>query len=283
MNLASRAFIKNLLKRYGLKPKKHLGQNFLIDRAAIRQIIAAADLKPRDVVLEVGPGLGVLTRELAKRAKRVIAVEKDPNLANFLDKELRTAKLKIIRGDILKILNSDLLTLDSYNKVVGNLPFYLTASLVREFLEGAEKRPLKMILVVQKEVAQRICSKPPHMGLLAVSVQLYSGPKIISYISKKAFWPQPEVDAAIVSVPITKYKLQKINKDLFFEIVRAGFSRPRKQLANNLSKCWGIRKPEIRSWLQKNNIQPDQRAEALSLADWKKLTKSFAAPTKLLY
>lgn len=266
MRSSSKISVKSLLKRYGLKPNKRLGQNFLVDRSIIRKIIAAADLKPQDIVLEIGPGLGALTLELAKRTKQVVAVEKDPGLVNILNRELKENNIKIIQGDILKTPNNKI----PY-KVIGNLPFYLTAPAIRKMLESEGSRPQRLVLVVQKEVAQRICAKPPDMSLLAVSVQFYSKPKIVSYISKKAFWPQPEVDAAIIKIRVKK---RKNNEELFFKIVRAGFSRPRKQLANNLSKFLDIDRIKAGEWLRRNKIQPNQRAETLNIKDWIRLTEN---------
>ncbi|HUW72079.1 MAG TPA: 16S rRNA (adenine(1518)-N(6)/adenine(1519)-N(6))-dimethyltransferase RsmA [Candidatus Humimicrobiaceae bacterium] len=274
MDLASKSEVKSLLKKYRLRPSKGLGQNFLINRGTIDKVIRAADLKPEDIVLEIGPGLGVLTRELAKEAKKVIAVEKDPNLAIIMSKELikEVRNIEVAQGDILKILNSKLPTPNSYNKVIANLPFYLTAPVIRKFLES-DIQPKLMALIIQKEVAQRICAKIPDMNLLAISVQFYARPKIISYISKKSFWPQPKVDSTIIKIT-TDDRQSGINKDLFFKIVKAGFSQPRKQLINNLSKKLGIDKIKIESWLLKNDIQPEQRAETLTVKDWIKLTET---------
>lgn len=295
MNLTSKSGIKKTLKQYNLCPSKGLGQNFLIDKPVIKKIIQVAELKSEDMVLEIGPGLGNLTFELAKKVKKIIAVEKDQNLARILNDELRIKNIKnveIIFADIRKILNSTtapfqgaglpspylraeakFLIPNSY-KVVANLPFYLTAPVIRKFLE-TENPPEQMVLVLQKEVAQRICAKPPKMNLLAVSVQFYAKPKIISYISKKSFWPQPKVDSAIIKIIPHKSKAIDINPSLFFKIVKAGFSQPRKMLINNLSKCLGIDKIRIKNWLLKNNIQPTQRAETLSIENWLNLVKSF--------
>jgi len=276
MDLSSKSAVKNLLKKYRLRPSRGLGQKFLIDKEVITKVIGAADLKLADIVLEIGPGLGILTQELARKAKRVIAVEKDQNLIKILDNELRIMEvknIKVIRGDILKILNSKFSIPNSYNKVVANLPFYLTAPVIREFLE-ADTPPKLMVLIIQKEVAQRTCAKVPDMSLLAVSVQFYARPEIISYISKKSFWPQPKVDSAIIKiVPYNKQLI--INRNLFFKIVKAGFSQPRKQLINNLSEKLKVDKIKIGSWLWKSNIRPDQRAETLSIKDWISLTKGF--------
>lgn len=275
MDLTSKSKVKNLLKKYRLRPSKGLGQNFLVDKKVVTKVIRAADLRPADVVLEIGPGLGVLTQELAGKVKKVMAVEKDQNLVRISNNELRMMKVKnvkIIQGDILKILNSKFPMPNSY-KVIANLPFYLTAPVIRKFLEAGTP-PKLMVLIIQKEVAQRIYAKPPKTNLLAVSVQFYAQPKIISYISRKSFWPHPKVDSAIIKI-MTSDKQPAINKSLFFKIVKAGFSQPRKQLINNLFKKLKVDKMKIESWLWKSNIQPSQRAETLSIKDWLKLTKIF--------
>jgi len=260
---------------HSIKPLKRLGQNFLIDKNVIKKVIRTAELKPADVVLEIGPGIGALTQEIAKSAGKVIAVEKDPRLVERLKKDLKEFKnIKIVQGDILKfqIPNSKLQTNSKFQiqnyKIVANLPFYITAPVIRKFLESKHP-PKEMILIVQKEVAQRICAKPPNMSILALSVQFFAKPKIVSYVSNKSFWPKPKVDSAIIKiVPERKYK---VNKKLFFKIVKAGFSHPRKQLANNLSKELKLNKKEVNDLLLKNNIKPSQRAETLFINDWIKL------------
>jgi len=263
--------IKELLKKYKARPSKRLGQNFLIDKSVLQKIIETADLKSSDFILEIGPGIGNLTQELAKKAKKVIAVEKDLKLAEILKELLDCWNIKnvrIVNKDILK-LDPKPSTLKSY-KIVANLPYYIVSPVIRKFLES-KYPPESMILMVQKEVAQRICARPPEMSLLAVSVQFYAQPEIISYVSKKSFWPQPKVDGAVIKLKVESQKL-KVNKELFFGIVKAGFIQPRKQLINNLSQLG--QKEKIKIWLLKNNIQPSQRAETLSVKDWIRLTKT---------
>jgi 16S rRNA (adenine1518-N6/adenine1519-N6)-dimethyltransferase len=267
--------LKEILRKYGASPIKRLGQNFLIDKNVLRKIVKAAELSRDDVVLEVGPGIGNLTIELAKRAKKVIAVEKDKRMVEILKGRLKEEKIEnveIVNEDILKFLPS--FEPGGSYKVVANIPYYLTSRLIRNLLE-IERKPKLIVLMVQKEVAQRICAKPPKMNLLAVSVQFYSKPEIISFVSKNCFWPRPKVDSAIIKISnITEQKTTN-NEELFFKIVKAGFSQPRKQLINNLSKKLEIEKKRIRNWLLKNKISPTKRAEALSIEDWKKLTKIF--------
>lgn len=269
MNLTSAATIKELLSKYEAKPNKGLGQNFLIDKNILDKIVQAANIKNTDTVLEVGPGIGTLTQELAQKAKRVIAVEKDKSMIEILAETLSGfTNVEVINNDILKIEQS----LPAGYKLVANIPYYLTSPLIRLFLE-AQSKPKEIVLLVQKEVAQRICSKPGDMSLLAVSVQFYANCEIVFNVSKNSFWPIPKVDSAIIKIiPAEKYK---ISAELFFKVVKAGFSHPRKQLIGNLSGQLNLPKEQVKDWLLKNNINSAQRAETLSVEDWVVLAKSF--------
>lgn len=273
MNLTSKKVLRGLFKKYQIRPSKKLGQNFLIDKKIVQKIIKTVNLGSQDNILEIGPGIGTLTYDLAKKAKKVIAVEKDSKMIEILKETLKDLNnIEIIQGDILSV--EDLNLKIKNFKVVGNIPFYLTAPVIRKFLEF--KHPSKeMILVVQKEVGKRICAKPPRMSLLAISVQFYAEAKIISYISRGAFWPRPKVDSAIIKIISKKQTNRPAFVDLFFKIVKAGFSQPRKQLINNLSKKLQIDKEKVKNWLLKNDIKPAQRAETLTIKNWLKLTKSF--------
>ena len=273
--------LKNLFIKKRIYPSKGLGQNFLIDKNVLKKIISVSDLKKTDVILEIGPGTGILTKELAKKTRKVIAIEKDPRLAEFLKQELKENKnVEIIEADALKV-KSLRLKVKSY-KIVANLPYYITAPIIRMFLESppvsgppAGGPPELMVLMVQKEVAQRICAKPPKMNLLAVSVQFYAQPEIISFVSKKSFLPKPKVDSAIIKISPIQPNLARINANTFFKIVKAGFSQPRKKLINNLSKKLELSKENVGEWLQVNKIKTEQRASELSLNDWIKLAISF--------
>ena len=284
--------IKNLLKKYHFRPSKRLGQNFLIDKKVLRKIIETAELQPDDFVLEIGPGIGNLTQELAKRVKKIIAVEKDQKMIEILKETLNHWKIKnvkIIQSDVLN-LKSETLNLKPY-KLVANLPYYIVGPTIRKFLE--EKNPPKlMVLMVQKEVAQRICAKPPRMSLLAVSVQFYAKPEIVSFVPKKCFWPSPRVDSSIIKIVSRQFRVQVSRqfRERFFKIVRAGFSQPRKQIVNNLTKMLALSQAEglalilpnrlksdkekVKNWLLKNKIQPSQRAETLEMKDWINLAKN---------
>ena len=299
MDLTSPKIIKELLKKYQTGPNKGLGQNFLIDKNVLEKIIATADIQKNETILEVGPGIGTLTQELATRLRQgfgearenggqVVAIEKDEKMVEILAETLKEYKnVKIIQGDVLSChsgldpestssfcLDSRLRGNDSSAyKVVANIPYYLTSPLIRKFLES-KNQPSEIVLLLQKEVAQRICAVPPKMSLLAVSVQFYASAKIISYVSKNCFWPAPKVDSAIIKItPHSRHceagEAQRSN--LFFKIVKAGFIQPRKQLAGNLSKTLKIEKSKVEEWLKKNNISPTQRAETLSVNDWIKL------------
>ncbi len=259
--------------RYKIKPIKRFGQNFLIDKQVIKKVIRAANLHPKDIVLEIGPGTGALTQEIAKTAKKLIAIEKDSNMCKILKQAFRNSKnVEIVNQDILK--NYELGIKNYEYKIVANLPFYITAPVIRKFLES-KNPPKEMILIIQKEVAQRICAKPPKMSILAVSVQFYSKAKIISYLSKKSFYPRPKVDSAIIKI-IPRKSVLPICVDplLFFKIVKAGFSHPRKQLANNLPNGLKLNKQKVNDLLLKNNVKPSQRAETLRVQDWINLFSS---------
>jgi 16S rRNA (adenine1518-N6/adenine1519-N6)-dimethyltransferase len=268
--------IKRILKENKIFLSKRLGQNFLIGEKIISKILKAADLSSKDFVLEIGPGIGNLTIEIAKKVKKVMAIEKDQRLVKILKENLERNQIKnveVIEGDILKILNSQFPIQNSY-KVVANLPFYLTARLIRKLLES-KNQPKEMILLIQKEVGQRICAKAPKMNLLAVSVQFYGEPKIISFVSKKFFWPRPKVDSAIIKIVPKKSLFSFHYKEKFFKIAKAAFSHPRKQILNNFSRKLKLKKEKTKEWLLKNKLCPKQRAETLTLDDLLNLTKSF--------
>ena len=268
LDLTSVTTIKALLAKYGASPSKTMGQNFLVHALTLTKIIEAADLGPSDTVLEVGPGLGTLTQALAQKAKKVIAVEKDRAMAEILKETLKDYKnVEIIQGNAL---NYSLQT--THYKLVANLPYYITSPVIRLFLE-AKNPPTSMVLMVQKEVAQRICAKPPHMSILAVSVQFYAKAQIISYVSKECFWPKPKVDSAIIKITPWDTNID-VPADTFFTIVKAGFAHPRKQLAGNLATGLAIDKSAVQQWLLKNNLQPTQRAETLAIQDWVNLTNT---------
>lgn len=251
-----------------MKISRRLGQHFLVDRRVLAKIIQAAELSPSDVVLEIGPGKGALTEELARRAKMVVAVEKDETLVRFLEERFHKDKnLKILAGDILKIDPSFLGFRQGHFKIVANIPYYLTGKLLREIFERWPQ-PSLMVLMLQKEVAERLTAKPPKMNLLAVSVQYFSEPKIVARVSRVAFRPPPEVDSAIVKF-LPKFLPAAGRRSEFFEVVKTGFRQPRKLLVSNLAKKY--RKENILLGFEKLDIPALARPGNLSVEKWQSL------------
>jgi 16S rRNA (adenine1518-N6/adenine1519-N6)-dimethyltransferase len=275
---------RRLLRRFDLKARKGLGQHFLIDKEVLELITSAAALTPADVIVEVGPGLGILTRELARQAGWVIAIELDNKLAALLKQTLASFdNVTIINEDVLKIEPRALLNqqkarfrrgINSY-KVVANLPYYITSPVLRHFLEASVK-PQIMIVMVQKEVAEAIAAKPGEMSLLSVSVQFYGEPRIISYVPAKCFFPAPEVDSAILRIDLyPQLAVAVADVSSFFDLVRAGFTTPRKQIANSLAQGLGLPKGEVLTLLEKAHVVSQRRAETLTLGEWAELWRVF--------
>lgn len=265
---------RKLLAQYGLGPKKHLGQNFLTDERLLVRIVAAAQLNSGDVVLEVGAGLGHLTRLLARQAGRVVAVELDPRLMPILRDQLADLdNVRLIEGDILQLSFTSLLSpLSTDYKVVANLPYYITSAVLQHFLEG-EPPPSRMVVTVQHEVAQRIVAGPGDMSLLAVSVQFYGQPRIVTRIKAGAFYPRPEVDSAVVCIDRhLKPPVDVPDVNAFFVVVRAGFGQRRKQLRNSLASGLGLVQAEVVTALEAAGIDPRRRPETLSLSEWATIT-----------
>ncbi|HOZ16473.1 MAG TPA: 16S rRNA (adenine(1518)-N(6)/adenine(1519)-N(6))-dimethyltransferase RsmA [Candidatus Portnoybacteria bacterium] len=271
---------QNILKKYNIKPNKFMGQNFLIDKNILNKIIKTADIKSNDVILEIGPGPGMLTIELAKKAKKIVTIEKDKKMCVILQKILDVKNIKnveIINTDILKIFNSQFSIFNKFSitnyKIVANIPYYLTSPLIRKFLE-TDNPPSEIILMIQKEVAERICAKPPKMSLLSVAVQFYAKPEIIALVSKNCFYPAPKIDSAIIKIipqANTNYDKsdRKIDTEKFFRLVKTGFSAKRKMLFNNLKS--EFQSSNVKSILKNIGLNPNCRAENLSIDDWIKL------------
>jgi 16S rRNA (adenine1518-N6/adenine1519-N6)-dimethyltransferase len=267
---------KKLLASYDLRARKGLGQNFLVDGSILKKIAAAAELTPTDTVIEVGPGLGVLTETLVGQAGKVIAIELDNNFTDILRPHFAGAnKVTVINEDVLKVNPTDILGKQTGYKVVANLPYYITSAVIRHFLEASIK-PTIMVLMVQKEVAKQITAQPGEMSLLSVSVQLYGEPKIISNVSAHCFYPAPNVDSAILKIAVyPQPKVQTDNITGYFDIVRAGFSANRKQLVNSLANGLKVPKTEIMPLLEQAGIDPKRRAETLTIDEWGVLYEVF--------
>ena len=266
---------KRLLRHAGLRARKGLGQHFLVDEAVLQLITDTAGLTSRDTVIEVGPGLGILTEELAKRAGRVIAVELDDNLAKLLIKTLALFdNVSIINDDMLQLDPSSLAGGKGY-KVVANLPYYITSPILHHFLEAAVK-PESMVVMVQKEVAQAIAASPGKMSGLAVIVQYYGKPEIVAVVPAASFFPAPEVDSALLRINLYSHPPITVDdKAGFFRLVRAGFASPRKQFANSLARGLGLPRAEVQPLLSGAKIDPRRRAETLTLEEWAELWKVY--------
>jgi 16S rRNA (adenine1518-N6/adenine1519-N6)-dimethyltransferase len=263
-----------LLKRYDLRAHKGLGQNFLQDPLALERIISAAEIHSTDTLLEIGPGLGSLTRYLAVSAKEVIAVELDQNLLPPLKAVLSPYRnIRLIHGDILDLSPKDLV-LDNDYTVVANIPYYITSAVIRHLLEN-EPKPRRIVLTIQKEVAKRICAEPGDMSLLALSVQVYGKPRIAAQIPAEAFFPAPKVDSSVLVVDIYPSPLIKGSLlDTFFKLIKAGFSQKRKTLRNSLSPGLHIPPAEAAEFLTRAGIDPQRRAETLSIEEWERLAEN---------
>ena len=253
-----------------------LGQNFLKDNQVIKKIIASADLQPEDFVLEIGPGEGVLTEDLAKYVKGVIAIEIDHILAKKLEEKFKnTPNVAILNADILKINLPDLISkyqlLGTDYKVVANLPYYITSPIIRLLLE-AKIKPKEMILMVQKEVAERIVAKSGKMSILAVSVQYYAKPELLFEVSKKAFCPVPKVDSAVIKISNISPNTESEKTKSFFRLIRAGFCAKRKTLINNLANSLKLDKQLVEEKLKNTGLQSSVRAQELSVEKWKELS-----------
>jgi len=256
-----------------------LGQNFLRDTTVIQKIIQSANLQPDDFVIEIGPGEGVLTEALSVAARKVLAIEIDQNLIPALQKKfVQNKKVEILNEDVLKInleekiRNSKFKNQNSFYKVIANIPYYITSPIIRLFLES-EIPPREMILMVQKEVAERIVEKPGKMSILALSVQYYAAAQILFPVPAKAFLPVPKVDSIVIKIiPRPDQKNPQETKK-FFRVVRAGFSAKRKTLANNLANSFHLNKQEIENKISLIKLTPLTRAQELSVSDWKKLAE----------
>lgn len=254
-----------------IRLKKGLGQNLLTDKNQIRKIMDSVDIKKDDLILEIGPGMGAITFEMAKKAQKIVCVEKDEEMVLALDKKIKEENIRnieIINDDILKLFEGGKLNIPGMKKykVIANIPYYLTSALIRNLLE-IKNLPQDIFLMIQKEVGERICAKPDNMSILSVAVQYYSNPKILFTVPKGCFYPSPKIDS--VFIRITPKGIEKNQK--FFKLVRAGFSHPRKQIINNLSAGLKIEKEIVKKWLTDNNLKPGERAEVLSLDNWKSL------------
>jgi 16S rRNA (adenine1518-N6/adenine1519-N6)-dimethyltransferase len=260
--------ISTILQRNNLRPDKRLGQHFLIDQSALEEIIEAADVQKSDEVLEIGAGLGSLTRLLAIHARKILAVELDFKLIPPLEEVISGFQnVEIIQGDILRLNLNQLMNVSGF-LVIANIPYYITSALIRNLLETSYP-PKRLVLTLQREVAERICASPGKLSVLALSVQVYGKPDIMAYIPSAAFYPQPNVDSAILRVD--RYPEPQIPIGLiptFFRLVKAGFSQKRKTLRNSLAGGMRWKPAQSEDILYQAGINSMRRAETLSLEEW---------------
>lgn len=263
--------LRNLLYTHHMQPNKSFGQNFLIDRATLQRIIEAAEINAGEQVLELGAGTGVLTRELARHARRVVAVELERDMLSLLAETTRNfANVELIERNLLYIDPAAIFGAEAY-KLVANLPYYITAPTFRHFLESANP-PRLLVVMVQYEVAQRIVAAPGDLSLLGVSIQFYGKPDIVAHVPARAFYPAPKVDSAILRVDLKdEVPLAHKQRDSFFRLVQAGFSERRKQIHNSLARGLHRKDAEVQAWLKAAGIDPGRRAETLSIEEWLQL------------
>ncbi len=260
-----------LLRAYHLRPKQGLGQNFLVDPGALRKVVETAEIGPQATVLEIGPGLGSLTRGLAQAARRVVAVELDGEMFPVLQQVLAAfSNVTLVQGDILALDPADLVGEAGY-LAVANIPYYITSALIRHLLEASVK-PARLVLTVQKEVAARVCAAPDDMNLLALSVQVYGAPHTLAEIPAEAFYPRPQVNSSIVRVDLfPEPVIPADGLDTFFKLARGAFSQKRKMLRNSLSSSLNRPSQVVAALLESAGIDPQRRAETLYLAEWRTL------------
>lgn len=274
--------IPALMRRHGLYADKRLGQVFLVDPASLQKVVSAAALSHEDWVLEIGAGLGNLTCLLAAQSAFVVAVELDERFIPILREVLKEfSNVKIIQGDILSLKPSELfsaqLSEEQSYTVVANIPYYITSAVIRHLLEN-RPRPQKIILTVQREVAERICAEPGDLSILALSVQVYGKPQIVARLPAGAFFPVPKVDSAIVRIDVYPEPLIAAEHlEIFFKLIKAGFSQKRKTLRNALAGSLGLSPQQVEAFLENVNLDPKQRAETLSLEDWNRITTAYRA------
>jgi 16S rRNA (adenine1518-N6/adenine1519-N6)-dimethyltransferase len=260
--------IRKLLSTHNMRPNKSFGQNFLIDRSVLQMIVNAAEIKPDDEILEVGAGTGVLTQELARYARRVVAVEVERDMLVLLKETTSNyPNVELVAGNLLYFDPAEMFGQTAY-KLVANLPYYITAPTFRHFLESSNP-PRLLVVMVQLEVAQRITAGPGDLSLLGVSVQFYGQPRIVAHVPARAFYPAPKVDSAVLRIDVhPQVPLSLEERHRFFRVVQAGFSERRKQLHNSLTHGLHHKNEHVRSWLAMAGIDASRRAETLSIEEW---------------
>ncbi len=271
----------NLLNKYGISPKKRLGQNFVINQRALDAVISAADLTGHEEVIEIGAGLGALTIELAQRADRVFAVEIDKRLIHVLQDNLQDFdNVTLLHADFLQVDPGELVSQSGYS-VIANIPYNITSALLRHLMESSLS-PARVVLMMQREVAQRITGTPGSMSLLALSVQIFGSALITAHIPAGYFYPIPEVDSAVLRIDIYGEPVVPRNViPVIFDLARAGFGQKRKKLRNSLAIVMKSTPAEVEKLLGRAGIQPKSRAQELSIHDWERIARIAAEEGRL--
>ncbi|MBN1494383.1 ribosomal RNA small subunit methyltransferase A [Candidatus Peregrinibacteria bacterium] len=257
--------LQSLMAKYGISPKKALGQNFLMDENILKKIAEAANIKKGENILEIGPGLGFLTKFLAEKKAKITALELDSRLTELLKNEYKD--VEILNTDALKYEPTEL----NY-KIVANIPYYITSPLISHYLE-AKNKPSQMILLIQKEVAEKICAREGSLNVLAIHIQIYGKPEVIAKVPANCFYPAPKVDSAIIKIDIFKKSLVE-NPEKFLKVVHAGFAHKRKTIYNSLIRKFShLQHEQVKEALKKCSIDEKRRGQTLSINEWECLTK----------
>ena len=270
-NVYKPSYLIELCKKYNLSPSKKYGQNYLMTKIYIDKMLEAGEINKDDLVVEVGPGFGVLTFALAEKAEKVVSFEIEQKLKEYWE-ENSPENLEIVWGDVLKKFSIFNFQFSKY-KVIANLPYQITSGILRMFLE-LENKPEKIVVMVQKEVAQRITAKKGDMSVLAISVQYYGQPKTVAKVTKGNFWPSPKVDSAVLLIDNIKSPNNDFSDEYFFEVVKAGFAQKRKQLWRNLSQGLNLDGEKVKIVLEDVCGNDKIRAEELDVLDWVKVVES---------
>lgn len=265
-------YLKHLCAKYNLRPSKNYGQNYLINPEVISALVGASGINKKDTVVEVGPGFGVLTMSLCARAKKVIAFEIEKKLEAYWEGILRgNDNLQIVWGNVLR---ADPKIFPKNYQVVANLPYQITSPVLKFFLEDLPNKPTELTLMVQKEVAQRICANPGDMSVLAIAVQYFGTPEILFQVKNNNFWPAPAVDSAVIRIKLKNKLPPAAETEKYFKLVKIGFAQKRKLLVKNLLPYFGkANKEKIQTALKNMGFSDTVRAQELSVANWGQLLK----------
>lgn len=267
-----------LMQRLGVRPSKGLGQNFLFERGIVQRIVKASGVGPDDLVVEVGPGLGILTEELLRRAGHVASIELDRNLATHLAQHFQNVPtFELVQGDALRVDLSDVIAQNRPYQVVANLPYAVAAAVIRRFLEDIHP-PNRMTVMLQREVAERLVARPPQMTILSVATQFFGEPRVAFLVPPDVFIPAPTVESAVAIIDVAaEPPLPREEHAVFFRVVNAGFRQKRKQVANSLAAELDLPKSATVAWLEAAGIDAMRRAQTLQVAEWVALTREARA------